>query len=228
MHLLPGHAMVMAYGQNIRFCVRKGERAMTGTTVAKELGIRRLRSRRAVRLGGAASGFAVVLMCGVASPALAQPNESRQVHVEGQLIPVNESPSVYRVSGGLLGTYRLRTERIVNAWTYSNIQIREIQGTAAISGCVDLNLNKSCDPGEPSGDLRLTFSRVASFDTEAGRLIEGRSTHQLIGIGPFSSGRLATRDIPVGSSAEIVSTYQGDLEVMEAGVDSKQVSSLGE
>jgi hypothetical protein len=201
---------------------------MTGTTVAKELGIRRLRSRRAVRLGGAASGFAVVLMCGVASPALAQPNESRQVHVEGQLIPVNERPGVYRVSGGLLGTYRLRTERIVNAWTYWDTQISEIEGTEAISGCVDQNLNESCDPGEPSGDLRLTFNRVASFDAKTGRLIEGRSTHHLISSGPFSGGLLATRDIPVGSSDEIVSTYEGDLEVMEAEVDSKQVSALGE
>jgi hypothetical protein len=200
---------------------------MTGTTVAKEFGIRRLRSRRAIRLG-AASGFAVILMCGVASPAHAQPNESRQVHVEGQLIPVNESPGVYRVSGGLLGTYRLRTERLVNAWTYWNTQIREIEGTEAISGCVDQNLNESCDPGEPSGDLRLTFSRAASFDTETGRLIEGRSTHHLISIGPFNGGRLSTRDIPVGSSDEIVSTYEGDLEVMEAALDSKQASSLGE
>jgi hypothetical protein len=194
---------------------------MTGTTVAKELGIRRSRSRRAVRLGGAVSGFAVVLMCGVASPALAQPNESRQVHVEGQLIPVAESPGVYRISGGLLGTYRLRAERLVNAWTYFNTQIKEIEGTEVISGCVDQNLNKSCDPGEPSGDLRLTFNRVASFDAGTGRLIEGRSTHHLISIGPFSGGRLATRDIPVGSSDEVVSTYEGDLEVVEAGVDSK-------
>jgi hypothetical protein len=201
---------------------------MTGTTVARELGTRRLTSRSAVRLSGTASAIAVVLMCGVASPALAQPNESRQVHVEGQLIPVNESPGVYRVSGGLLGTYRLRSERLVNSWTYWNTQIREIEGTEAISGCVDQNLNQSCDPGEPSGDLRLTFNRVASFDPETGRLIEGRSTHHLISIGPFNGGRLATRDIPVGSSHEIVSTYEGDLEIMAAEVDSKQVSSPSE
>jgi hypothetical protein len=188
--------------------------------VAKELWIRRLRSRRTIWVG--ATGLTVVLMCGVASPALAQPNESRQVHVEGQLIPVGETPGVYRVSGGLLGTYRLRTERVIHAWTYWNTQIREIEGTEAISGCVDQNLNESCDASEPSGDLRLTFSRVASFNTGTGRLIESRSTHQLISAGPFSGGRLATRDIPVGSSDGIVSTYEGDLQVMDVSVGSKR------
>jgi hypothetical protein len=220
MHPIPNRAIVMAYVQNIGFCVMKGERAMTRTNVAKELWIRRLGSRRAIRVG--AAGLTVVLMCGVASPALAQPTESRQVHLEGQLIPVEETPGIYRVSGGLLGTYRLRTERVIHVWTYWNTQIREIQGTEAISGCVDQNLNESCDATEPSGDLRLTFSRVASFDTGTGRLIEGRSTHQLISTGPFGGGLLATRDIPVGSSNEIVSTYEGDLQVMDASVGSKR------
>jgi hypothetical protein len=195
---------------------------MKSTNVAKELGIRRLGSRRAVRVGAAVSGLAVVLMCGVANPALAEQRESRQVHVEGLLTPVQDRPGVYQVSGGLLGTYRLRTERLISAWTYWDTQIREIEGTEAISGCVDQNLNESCDAGEPSGDLRFTFSRVASFDTGTGRLIESRSTHQLISTGPFSGGLLATRDIPVGSSKEIVSTYEGDLHVMDVSVGSKR------
>ena len=102
------------------------------------------------------------------------PNEPRQVHVEGQLIPVEESPGVYRVTGGLVGTYNLRSERVINAWTYWTTQIRDIEGTESITGCVDQNQNQSCDAGEPSGELRLTFNRVASFDTATGRLIEGR------------------------------------------------------
>lgn len=194
---------------------------MTRTKMAKELRIRRLGSRRAVWVGAATSGLVVVLVCGVASPAVAQPNESRQVHVEGQLIPVKETPGVYRVSGGLLGTYRLRTERVIHAWTYWNTQIREMTGTEAVTGCVDQNQNESCDADEPSGEVRLTFNRVASFDVSTGRLIDSRSTHQLISNGRFSSGVLATRDIPVGNSAEIVSTYQGDLEVIQPTVDSK-------
>jgi hypothetical protein len=222
MHSVPDRAIVMAYAQNIGFCVMKGERAMTRINVAKELGTPLFGSRRNIRVGAAALGLSVVAMCGVASPALAQPHESRQVHVEGQLIPVAETPGLYRVSGGLLGTYRLRTDRVVHVWTYWNTQIREIEGTEAISGCVDQNLNESCDASEPSGDLRLTFSRVASFDAGTGRLIEGRSTHQLISSGQFSGGLLATRDIPVGSSDEIVSTYEGDLQVMDVTVGSKR------
>jgi hypothetical protein len=72
--------------------------------------------------------------------------------------------------------------------------------------------------------VRLTFSRVASFDTATGRLIESRSTHNLISNGRFSGGVLATRDIPVGNGDEIVSTYEGNLQVMEASGDSTRAN----
>lgn len=189
---------------------------------AKESGTRSVSCRRAVRVGAAASGLAVVLVCGATGTAVGAPTEPRQVHVEGQLIPVENRPGIYRVTGGLVGTYRLRTERVVNAWTYWNTEIREIAGTEAVTGCVDQNQNGSCDAGEPSGDVRLTFNRVASLDVSTGRLIDSRSTHQLIGSGSFSGGVLATRDIPVGNSDEIVSTYEGDLKVIQPMVDSKR------
>ena len=195
---------------------------MTSSNTAKESGIRLVRRRRAVRLSAAATGLAVVMGCVAAAPALAAPTEPRQVHVEGQLFPVEESPGIYRVTGGLVGTYRLRTERVINAWTYWNTEIREMAGTEAITGCVDQNQNGSCDAGEPSGDVRLTFNRVASLDVSTGRLIDSRSTHQLISSGSFSGGVLVTRDIPVGNSDEIVSTYEGDLKVIQPTVDSKR------
>ena len=195
---------------------------MTSSNTAKESGIRLVRRRRAVRLSAAATGLAVVMGCVAAAPALAAPTEPRQVHVEGQLFPVEESPGVYRVTGGLVGTYRLRTERVINAWTYWNTEIREMAGTEAITGCVDQNQNGSCDAGEPSADVRLTFNRVASLDVSTGRLIDSRSTHQLISSGSFSGGVLVTRDIPVGNSDEIVSTYEGDLKVIQPTVDSKR------
>jgi hypothetical protein len=80
---------------------------MTSTNTAKESGTRRVRSHRALRVGAAASGLAVVLLCGAAGTALGAPNEPRQVHVEGQLLPIDGSPAVYRVTGGLVGTYKL-------------------------------------------------------------------------------------------------------------------------
>ena len=194
---------------------------MTITNSAKESGARRVRSRRTMRVGAAASGLAVVLMCGATGTALGAPNEPRQVHVEGQLLPVAGKPGVYRVTGGLVGTYNLRSERVINSWTYWTTQIRYIEGTETVIGCVDQNQNQSCDAGEPSGELRLNFNRVASFDTQTGRLIEGISTHQVSSGGRFSGGVLTTRDIPVGHSEEIVSTYEGDIEVTETPVNSK-------
>jgi hypothetical protein len=177
---------------------------------------------RAVRVGAAASGLAAVLAYGSMGPALAAPNETRQVHAEGQLLPVEQSPGVYRVTGGLVGTYRLRSERVINAWTYWTTQIREIEGTASIKGCLDQNQDQSCDAGEPSGELRLRFNRVASFDVGTGRLIEGDSAHQVSSSGGFTGGVLMTRDIPVHNIDQIVSTYRGDLEAILPTVDSKR------
>jgi hypothetical protein len=187
---------------------------------AKQSAVQR-KSRRAVWTGATASALTVVLASGVAGPAMAVPWEARQVHVEGQLIPVGETPGVYRMTGGLVGTYKLRSERVVYAWTYFGTQIREIEGTESIKGCLDQNQNQNCDAGEPSGDLRLKFNRVASFNTETGRLIEATSTHQVSNGAPFSGGVLTTLDIPVHNSDQIVSTYQGGLEIVRPA-DSKR------
>ena len=83
--------------------------------------------RRVVRVGAATSGLAVVLAGAAAGPAIAVPGETRQVHVEGQLVPVGKSAGVYQVTGGLVGTYRLQREQVVNAWTYWATQIRDIE-----------------------------------------------------------------------------------------------------
>ena len=186
---------------------------------AKQSVIQR-KGRRAVCTGATASALAVVLASAVvASPAMAVPSETR-VHVEGQLIPVEQSHDAYRVTGGLVGTYNLRSERVSYAWTYWDTQIREMDGTASIRGCVDQNQNQSCEPAEPSGDLRFTVNRVASFDTGNGRLLESISTHQLNDGGRFSGGVLTTRDIPVHNGNGVVLTYQGDLKVTQPAVNS--------
>ena len=190
---------------------------MTSSNTAKESGIRRSRRSRAVRVGAAASGLVVVLGCVATGPAVASPNATRLVHVEGHVLPVAESPGVYQVTGGLVGIYKIRSERVIHAWTYWTTQIREIEGTESITGCVDQNQNESCDTGEPSAQLRLNFSRVASFDTRTDRLIDGGATHWVKGSGHFSGGKLTTRNIPVGNSDEMLSVYEGDLRVNEPG-----------
>jgi hypothetical protein len=194
---------------------------MTIMNTAKESRTRRVRSRQVIRLGAAASGLAVVLACGATGTALGAPNEPGQLHVEGQLLPVDGSPGLYRAAGGLVGTYKLRSERVINAWTYWTVQVRHIEGAGSITGCVDQNQNAGCDSDEPSGELTLNFTRTASFDTATGRLIESRGFHRASSSGLFSGGLLTTRDIPVGGSDEIVSAYAGDLEVTEAAVDSR-------
>ena len=194
---------------------------MTIANTAKESRARRVRSQRIKRIGVAASGLAVVLACGATGTAVGAPTEPGQLHVEGQLLPIDGSPGVYRVTGGLVGTYKVRSERVINAWTFWTVQVRYVEGTGSVTGCVDQNQNAGCDSGEPSGELRLNFARTASFDTATGRLIDSRSYHRASSSGLFSGGSLATRDIPVGGSGEIVSAYEGDLKVTDGAAESK-------
>jgi hypothetical protein len=193
---------------------------MKATIMAKAAGIGWF--GRTVGAAAAASGLAAVLVYGSIGEALAAPNKTRQVHVEGQLLPVVQSPGVYRVTGGLVGTYRPRSERVINVWSYWTTEIREIEGTASFAGCLDRNHDQSCQAAEPSGELRLRFNRLASFDIETGRLIGGDSAHQVSSSGRFRGGLLTTRDIPMHNIDQIVSTYQGDLEVALPAVDSKR------
>jgi hypothetical protein len=179
---------------------------------------------RTLAVAAAAWGVAVVLVYGSMGQALAQPNETRQVHVEGQLLPVEQNPGVFRVTGGLVGTYRLRSERVINFWSYWTTETREIEGSASFKGCLDQNHDQSCQAGEPSGELRLRFNRLASFDIETGRPIEGDSAQQVSSSGRFRGGLLTTRDIPVHNIDQIVSTYQGDLEVAQPAVDLKRTN----
>ena len=100
---------------------------ITTATTRTESGIRRVENRRrcAVRVGAATSGLAMALLCGSAGSALAAPAET-EVHVEGRLLPVEGSEGVYRVTGGLVGTYKVMSERVTGSWTYWTTQIRSI------------------------------------------------------------------------------------------------------
>lgn len=104
---------------------------MVSRNTAKQSAIRR-KSRRTVCTGATASALAVVLASAVATPAMAVPGEARKVHVEGQLIPVEQGHDVYRMTGGFVGTYKLRSELVSYAWTYWDTEIREIRGTASM------------------------------------------------------------------------------------------------
>lgn len=194
---------------------------MTSSNV-KGIGDSRVWRRHAIRLRAAVSGLAVVFACGVPGTAWGAPSDPQQVQVKGQLLPVDGSPGVYRVSGGLIGIYRLRSERVINEWTERTTQIRYIEGSESMTGCVDQNQNGSCDTGEPFGELRLNFNRVATFDSASGRLTEGRGFHRVSSSsGRFSGGLLRIWDLPVGGSDEIASTYDGDLEARAVAVKSK-------
>jgi hypothetical protein len=134
--------------------------------------------------------------------------------VEGQLVRIDARPGAYRVTGDLVGTYQVVSEKVTTTWIYEPTSINVIKGTGRLSACVDRNHNKSCDRGEPSNVLRFDFERIASFNLPTGRLIESNWVRLAnSGTGGFVGGLFTLRDVPVGNSDEIESTYQGDLRL---------------
>ena len=86
---------------------------------------------------------------------------------------------------------------MINAWTNRTTQIRYIEGTESITGCVDQNQNESCDAGEASGELRLKFNRVASVDASTGSADRGLGFHRASSSsGHFAGGLLRIWDLP--------------------------------
>lgn len=83
---------------------------------------------------------------------------------------------------------------------------------------MDRNHNERCDQGEPSGWLRLHFKRLATFDAPTGRLIESNCVHPVTSsTGSFIGGLFTMRDVSVGDSDEVTSTYQGDVSLKRTG-----------
>ena len=150
---------------------------MTSSNAATESGIRWLRRSRTVRIGAVAAGLALVLGSVATAPALASPSATRQVHVEGHVFPVAKSPGVYRVIGGLVGTYKIRSERVIQGWTYWTTQISELADEALSALEEDLQRRSSGLTAREVDILDLVANGLSNAEIAERLVLSERTVH---------------------------------------------------
>jgi hypothetical protein len=132
------------------------------------------------------------------------------VPLKGTQTVVDESKGSYEVQGSLLGKWQ------ATAFTqhYATPERFVASGRERFTGCLDLDRNRTCDAGEPSGSLRFTFIYWASFNPTTKALLRGACVHPVVGgTGDFakSTGVVHMTDLPVGKTVR--TTYTGELTV---------------
>lgn len=143
-----------------------------------------------------------------AQPSVAETSStSVMVPVEGRQIPIDDTNLNYRMTGGLVGIWRMQpTQTLHDAPTlYSEA------GLETFDGCLDLNHNGRCGPREPQGRLRTVYLYWVSFDADQ-KLVRGQCVHPITGgDSDFAGARgvIEMVDRPVGG--DVRTTYRGTV-----------------
>jgi hypothetical protein len=153
----------------------------------------------------AAFGIACTSVATVA-PATASTGDPTTLHVEGTQTPVSEN--LYESHGGLLGDF----------WILTFVPLHESDslvigtGTERFVGCVDVDLDTTCEADEPSGELRFDYVQWATFDPSTGTLIEGACVHPITGgRDGFQGARGLVEMHDVVVDGEVRTTYEGTV-----------------
>ena len=155
-----------------------------------------------------------------AHAATAATVSGEQFAVSGKQTVVNESAGTYKMSGGLLGNWKITSFKE----TASKPVFRGT-GTETFNGCIDRKLDGSCN-GDPSGSLKFKFRYWGKFG-KGDALELGTCAHPVIGgTGDFAgaTGFLMMVDTPIEKAPFIETNYEGLITL--SGSPAAQVSSV--
>jgi hypothetical protein len=153
----------------------------------------------------------------VATAAMATPVSGEQLSVSGKQIEVNEKAGTSKMTGGLLGNWK------ITSFTETAQQpVFRGKGTESFSGCIDRQLDGSC-AGDPSGTLKFKFRYWAKFGK--GDAVElGTCAHPVTGgSGDFAgaSGFLMMVDTPTKKAPFVETNYEGVITVSESATSAR-------
>jgi hypothetical protein len=146
----------------------------------------------------------------VAGPSLGAGSANAPVRVSGTQIEVDEAKGKYQMRGSLVGPWQITSFKP----TYYSPSQFAANGTEVFTGCLDSNLNGTCDTGEPNGTLRFAAKFWGELDPKTKRELRGGCFHAVTGgSGGFagSKGVLAMLDTPAGN--DLKTTYRGELQL---------------
>src|SRR6201999_465313 len=128
-----------------------------------------------------------------------------QFAVSGEQTVVNEKASTYKMSGGLLGDWKVTAFKET-----ASKPVFKGRGTESFSGCIDRKLDGSC-AGDPTGTLKFKFRYWAKFGKED-KLELGTCAHPVTGgTGDFAgaTGFLMMVDTPTKKAPFVETFYEG-------------------
>lgn len=140
-----------------------------------------------------------------ATAAVALTVAGEQFAVAGKQTVVNEKAGTAKMSGGLLGNWKITSFKET-----AQKPVFKGKGTESFSGCIDRMLDGSC-AGDPSGTLRFKFRYWGKFG-KGDTLELGTCAHPVTGgSGDFAgaSGFLMMVDTPTKKAPFVETSYEG-------------------
>jgi hypothetical protein len=166
-------------------------------------------ARSTIRFRLGLLGVAVIAALVAATPAGAASVTAEQFPVSGKQTALNEKAGTFKMSGGLVGTWKITSFKEV-----ASKPVFKAKGTESFNGCVDRNHDGSC-AGEPSGTMKFSFRYWAKFSNKDAVQL-GTCAHPVTGgSGDFAgaSGFLMMVDTPIGKAPFVQTHYQGVITI---------------
>jgi hypothetical protein len=127
------------------------------------------------------------------------------IQLSGLQTPI--SADSYVMTGDLVGLWYQTSFELAGFQPSGTLQGH---GTELYVGCIDSDLDGTCEPGEPAGTLDFAFDFSGKYDTVTFAEIHGRCHHEITGgTGDFAqaTGVIDFKDDPVTGCA----TYKGHI-----------------
>jgi hypothetical protein len=179
--------------------------------------------RSPIRIRPGVLGMAAIAVLVAAASAGAAPVSGEQFLVSGRQTVVNEKASTFKMSGGLLGSWKVTSFKEI-----ASKPVFKGKGTESFKGCIDRDLDGSC-AGEPTGTMKFSFRYWAKFSNDDAVQL-GTCAHPVTGgSGDFAgaSGFLMMVDTPIGKAPFVKTQYEGVITLGAAAVLTRPGSKQG-
>jgi hypothetical protein len=157
----------------------------------------------------------------LATAAVAAPVSGEQFPIAGKQTVVNEKAGTYKMSGGLLGDWKITSFKET-----ASKPVFKGHGTESFNGCIDRKLDGSC-AGDPSGTLTFKFRYWAKFG-KGDALELGTCAHPVTGgTGDFAgaTGFLMMVDTPINKAPFVETNYEGVI-TLSGSASSARVATV--
>jgi hypothetical protein len=140
---------------------------------------------------------------------LAAPAAAHTYKVSGEDIAVDEDNGVYRLQGGLLGSFK-----VTSFQTVATSPVFHGTGTEKFEGCLDRRRDGSC-AGDPKGTLSFSFDYWALYDSpDPASLVWGACWHPVAsGTGDFRGARGVLQMVDTPTKEGVQTDYIGTIRL---------------